>query len=65
MQQKNNKQATAPLREGTDYYLEKGAWVFTEHFLRSRGYCCGSGCRHCPYDKNGGQEIKGNSEKGH
>jgi hypothetical protein len=25
--------------------------VFTEHFLRQRGYCCGSGCRHCPYRK--------------
>jgi iron complex transport system substrate-binding protein len=23
--------------------------VFTANFLRCRGYCCGSGCRHCPY----------------
>jgi iron complex transport system substrate-binding protein len=23
--------------------------VFTAEFLRQRGYCCGSGCRHCPY----------------
>jgi iron complex transport system substrate-binding protein len=23
--------------------------VFTADFLRQRGYCCGSGCRHCPY----------------
>jgi len=23
--------------------------VFTANFLRQRGYCCGSGCRHCPY----------------
>ena len=23
--------------------------VFTADFLRRRGYCCGSGCRHCPY----------------
>jgi hypothetical protein len=40
-----------PLKEGVDYYLEKGNFVFTEHFLRKRGYCCGSGCRHCPYRK--------------
>ncbi|MBK6997111.1 MAG: hypothetical protein IPH31_20155 [Lewinellaceae bacterium] len=40
-----------PLIEGEDYYLEKGYWVFTEKFLRKRGYCCGSGCRHCPYGK--------------
>ncbi len=35
--------------EGVDYYLENGRYVFTEHYLRKRGYCCGSGCRHCPY----------------
>ncbi len=23
--------------------------VFTADFLRQRGYCCGNGCRHCPY----------------
>ncbi|HRI61839.1 MAG TPA: DUF5522 domain-containing protein [Saprospiraceae bacterium] len=40
-----------PLVEGVDYYLEKGYWVFTEHFLLKRGQCCGSGCRHCPYRK--------------
>lgn len=37
------------LIEGVDYYLENGKWVFTAHFLRNRGYCCHSGCRHCPY----------------
>jgi hypothetical protein len=37
------------LLEGLDYYLEKGLFVFTAAFLRKRGYCCESGCRHCPY----------------
>jgi len=23
--------------------------VFTAAFLADRGYCCDSGCRHCPY----------------
>jgi hypothetical protein len=23
--------------------------VFTARFLADRNYCCGSGCRHCPY----------------
>jgi len=33
-----------------DYYLdENGLLVFTEHYLRKRGYCCQNGCRHCPY----------------
>ncbi|HEY0407936.1 MAG TPA: DUF5522 domain-containing protein [Pyrinomonadaceae bacterium] len=37
------------LVEGRDYYLERGLMVFTAQFLRARGYCCESGCRHCPY----------------
>ena len=32
-----------------DYYIEGGAWVFTASYLKRRGYCCGNGCRHCPY----------------
>jgi hypothetical protein len=46
-----DKDAKAPLSvvEGTDYYLEGGLMVFTERFLLHRGYCCESGCRHCPY----------------
>jgi hypothetical protein len=39
------------LVESEDYYLdERGLLVFTDKFLLERGYCCGSGCRHCPYD---------------
>jgi hypothetical protein len=26
-----------------------GLWVFTASFLWERGYCCETGCRHCPY----------------
>ena len=37
------------LEEG-DYYLSpEGYKVFTEQFHLKRGYCCESGCRHCPY----------------
>lgn len=35
--------------EGRDYYLEGDAMVFTASYLERRGYCCNSGCRHCPY----------------
>ena len=38
-------------KEGVDYYFEDGLMVLTAEFLRKRGYCCGSGCRHCPYPK--------------
>jgi len=37
------------LIEGVDFYYEGVFLVFTEKFLRERGYCCESGCRHCPY----------------
>lgn len=37
------------LTEGRDYYTENGVMVFTGSYLQRRGYCCGSGCRHCPY----------------
>ena len=32
-----------------DFYIEDGNLVFTEEYLKKRGYCCESGCRHCPY----------------
>ncbi len=38
------------LVEGEDYYCEGPAIVFTAHYLLRRGYCCDSGCRHCPYE---------------
>ena len=38
------------LAESRDYYTENGAMVFTASYLKRRGYCCGSGCRHCPYN---------------
>jgi len=37
------------LIEGIDFYFEGQFMVFTGKFLRERGYCCESGCRHCPY----------------
>ncbi|MGE5106881.1 MAG: DUF5522 domain-containing protein [Sphingobacteriales bacterium] len=35
--------------EGIDYYRENSLWVFTAWHHLKRGYCCKSGCRHCPY----------------
>lgn len=32
-----------------DYYFEGPYMVFTAAFHLKRGYCCNSGCRHCPY----------------
>ncbi len=35
--------------EPEDYYLEGPNMVFTAAYHLKRGYCCESGCRHCPY----------------
>jgi hypothetical protein len=32
-----------------DFYMEGPNLVFTETYHLKRGYCCNSGCRHCPY----------------
>lgn len=37
------------LKEGVDFYIEYGNTVFTTAYLKKRGTCCKSGCRHCPY----------------
>lgn len=33
-----------------DFYMEGDRFVFTAAYHLKRGYCCGSGCRHCPYN---------------
>lgn len=40
----------ANLKENIHYYMEAGRLVFTEAYHLARGNCCGSQCRHCPYD---------------
>lgn len=39
------------LVENIDYYFnEQGLMVFTKAYHLKRGYCCKSGCKHCPYN---------------
>lgn len=45
--------------ENTHYYLENGRVVFTKQFHLERGHCCGSKCRHCPYDP---EHIRGTTK---
>ena len=38
------------LIEGIHYYVnDKGYVVLTSQYLSERGYCCGNGCLHCPF----------------
>jgi len=44
------KPPPGPLIEGRDFYFDpSGLMVLTAEYLARRGYCCESGCRHCPY----------------
>jgi hypothetical protein len=36
------------LHEGVPIFDEDGA--LSREFLLARGFCCGNGCRNCPYD---------------
>ena len=39
------------LNDDDDYYFNNdGFVVFTAKYLLERGYCCGNGCKNCPYD---------------
>lgn len=64
--EKSTPTATSmPLQEGLDYYIENGYWVFTRHYLLQRGWCCGNGCRHCPYDCKKGATVPTHEDTHH
>ena len=45
--------------EQPDYSIENGLLVYTAAYHMKRGSCCGSGCRHCPYEP---PHVEGNTE---
>lgn len=51
------------MEKGKDYYtvLKEGVEyrVLTAEYLTKRGWCCGSGCMHCPYHP---RHTKGSTE---
>lgn len=39
------------LIENEDFYFNnEGLMVLTEKFHLKKGFCCGNGCLHCPYE---------------
>jgi Family of unknown function (DUF5522) len=45
--------------EGIHYYMnEDGLMVLTEKYHLEKGYCCGNGCLHCPYNYENVPEPK-------
>jgi hypothetical protein len=42
--------ADQKLEQNIHYYFnENGLMVFTELYHQTRGYCCKSDCKHCPF----------------
>lgn len=48
----------APRPTQPDYTIENGLLVYTAAYHLKRGTCCGSGCRHCPYQP---KHVEGNT----
>ncbi len=47
------------LIEDLDFYYNKdGFVVMTERYHLERGFCCGNGCKHCPYNYQSVPEPK-------
>ena len=53
------------LDAGEDGYPDPstGWWCFSAAYLWSRGACCDSGCRHCPYVRQA-ERLAGAAEQG-
>jgi hypothetical protein len=52
MTEKDDMSGFSPFRklDPEDFYKSpEGYIVFTEKYHLKRGYCCRSGCKHCPY----------------
>jgi len=49
-QQRSDRLERLGLKPGDYYFSEEGYMVFTEQYHLKRGYCCQSGCRHCPFE---------------
>ena len=52
-------QADKPNPKQPDWYFENGLLVYTAAYHLKRGYCCGSGCRYCPYEP---KHVEGNTK---
>ncbi|WP_158548334.1 DUF5522 domain-containing protein [Marixanthomonas ophiurae] len=46
------------IEEGDFYLTPEGYKCFTKQYHLKRGYCCESGCRHCPYGFNKKKSTK-------
>lgn len=45
------------------YFTPEGYVVWTETYHLKRGYCCQSGCRHCPYGNSPADRKKNSTHR--
>lgn len=46
------------LKEGIHFYTDQDGYiVLTEKYLLEKGFCCGMGCFHCPYNYGNAPEL--------
>ena len=60
LEQRSERLRRLGLEPGDYYFSPEGYLVFTEQYHLKRGYCCQSGCPHCPYgfhDKTGKRKV--------
>lgn len=65
MDRQQNRDSIEAKLNPSEYYFEGTKLVFTEDYHIRRGQCCGSGCRHCPYEpkhQKGNKTINDNNE---
>jgi hypothetical protein len=55
--QPNDTLQASPALQPEDYYFDGPNMVFTAVYHLKRGYCCRSGCRHCPYSETEAGQI--------
>ncbi|NQW28116.1 MAG: hypothetical protein HQ474_09420 [Flammeovirgaceae bacterium] len=48
---KSKKHVSSGSEKADFYFNEQGLMVFTAEYHLKRGYCCDSGCKHCPYSE--------------
>ncbi|MEM6318379.1 MAG: DUF5522 domain-containing protein [Bacteroidota bacterium] len=55
---KNKSSEHTQTKKDADFYFENGLMVMTEQHHLKRGFCCGSKCRHCPYNHENVKHAK-------
>jgi len=54
----DNVSSDAQENPDEDHYFDGPYLVFTAAYHLKRGFCCQSGCRHCPYGSHKDSDVR-------